>query len=319
MGGTATNTDTVGELVANDIATSDWSHTYRADVLAVVANLPDDFANQPAATVTAPDAANLYRRLAADGWTPHRLRRLHEILAAAFTAAAEEGAFVHNPFRNVRKPAAPKRELVIPTDDEVIALLLAPEHLVERVALRLAALLGPRRGEVVALQWRDIDLERETLVIRRSLSYTKASGITVGNTKTGDTGHRVLELDPVTVAMLGELHDLQLAQCRAKPGEPATPMWVISDGGGQTSWRPDRLTHVFAAARTKAGVTGVRLHDCRHYVATSMLHDGVPPQLVASQLGHSDMSTTIKVYSHYLPGLNREATRRRAARLDKKR
>lgn len=318
MGGHASSTASVGEFVAEHIAVADWSPTYRADVLAVVDQIPERFMNLVGRTVTPRDATDIYRHLAAADWSPHRIRRVHEELSAAFAHAARQGALRDNPFRHVRKPGVPARELVIPTDDEVYAILVAPDHPLERLALRLAATLGGRRGEVVALQWRDVDLERETLVIRRSLSYTPETGVVIGDTKTGETGHRVLSIDSDTAAMLADRHAVQEAQGRDKPGPPVAPRWVISSDAGVEPWRPDRLTHVFAAARKKAGVHGVRLHDLRHYVATTMLHDGEAPIDVANQLGHSDMSTTIKKYAHYLPGRGRESAVKRAARLDRR-
>lgn len=310
---------TVAELVADYIAerTGRWSATYNADVIAVMDRIPDAFGRRLVSTVTPTMISGLYRQLEFDGWTTHRLRRLHEILSAAWTDGMRRGTTSENPCRVVHKPKARRREIMIPTDDEVVALLVAPSHLVERAALRLAATLGGRRGEVVALQWRDVDLARETVVIRRSLSYTKAAGVTTGDTKTGEAGHRVLTLDPVTAGMLAELHAEQVRQGADKPGPAKSPLWVISDDAGWEPWRPDRLTHVFATARKAAGVNGVRLHDLRHYVATSMLQDGEAPIDVANQLGHSDTSTTLKVYAHFLPGRGRESARKRAARLDR--
>lgn len=318
MGGHITSTATIGDLVAADVESSDWSPTYRQAVLAVVDAMPDDLAALPVRSIAPHMMAKWYRRLAAEGWAPHKIRRLHAVLAAAFAAAVTDGTLETNPIRNVPRPSVPARELVIPTDDDVYAILVAHPQPIARLALRLAATLGARRGEVVALQWRDVDLDRETVVVRRSLTWTKADGLTVGATKTGETGHRVLDVDPVTVEMLRDALRTQAAQGADKPGPAVPPLWVVSDDAGLEPWLPDRLSHAFIDARRRAGVHGVRLHDLRHYVATSMLQDGEAPIDVASQLGHSNTSTTLMVYAHYLPGRGRESARKRAARLDRR-
>lgn len=290
-----------------------WSPTYRADVDSILERLPTEFGDRLARDVTPTVVNALYRQLQRDGWTSHRLRRLHEILASAWHEAILLEHATDNPLRRVRKPAAADRELVIPDDDDVTAILAAATHPTERLALRLAATTGARRGEIVALRWNDIHLDTAHVVIRRSLAYTPATAITERDTKTGKAGHRVIAIDAPTRDALTAHHTRQKTQAVAAG---LTARWVMSDDAGVTPWRPDRLTHVFSTARDRAGITGVRLHDLRHYVATSMLQDGVSPHDVAYQLGHSSEATTLRVYAHYMPGRGRESAERRAARLD---
>jgi integrase len=54
-------------------------------------------------------------------------------------------------------------------------------------------------------------------------------------------------------------------------------------------------------------VTGVRLHDLRHFTATQMLASGLTPVQVAGRLGHADPATTLRVYSHWIPATDRQA------------
>jgi integrase len=278
----------------------------------VIERLPETFLNRKASAVTPAIIGGLYRQLAT-AFSPHRLRRLHEILSAAYGRAVKLQLVAANPFANVDKPAAPRRRLHVPTHEQAAAILAAAGDDTGRLALRLAATLGIRRGEVVALQWADVDIDRAAVTIRRSLSYTPATGVIEGDTKTGEEGHRVLALDLPTTAALRR-HKARQAELALASG--VTPKWVISDTAGATPWRPDRLTHLFAKVRTAAGAEGVRLHDLRHYVATTMLEDGESPHDVANQLGHSSTATTLSVYAHFLPGRGRESVERRAARLD---
>lgn len=302
-GGPRRQAATVTDLIAHYCAVKAdrWSTTYGADVDAILDRIPDDFADELATEVTPGTIARLYRHLAGQGWTQHRLRRLHEILSAAWKLAGAEELAGSSPVAPVEKPKAPRRTLTIPTHEQVAKLIAAPVHPCERLALRLAATLGARRGELVALQWSDVDVDAKRVHIHRSLSYTPDAGIVIGNTKTGETGHRFVSVGSGTIDALRAWRTVQTAQPRTAGAEQT---WLLSDNGGVTYWRPDRLTHLFDAARKAAQVTGVRFHDLRHYVATTKLRNGEPPAKVAYQLGHSSISTTLNVYGHLLPDLD---------------
>lgn len=307
--GRATVGDIIAALDAN--RAQRWSPTYRADVRAVIDRIPTSFLDTRATTIRPRDIDTLYVTLERRGWTPHRLRRLHEILATAWGHAIHHETASDNPCAHIPKPGARRRELHIPTHTQIDDLLAAVTG-VEHLALRLAATLGIRRGEIVALQWRDIDLDAAEITIRRSLTYTQQTGVVEGDTKTGVAGHRVLAIDPDTRNQLAEWKTAQAVLPRS---EGVEQRWIFSDDAGIKPWRPDRLTHIFAAARKTAGATGVRLHDLRHYVATSMLQDGEPLVDVAAQLGHTSPATTSSVYTHFLPGRGRESVEKRAARI----
>jgi len=74
-------------------------------------------------------------------------------------------------------------------------------------------------------------------------------------------------------------------------------------------WRPDGVTHRFTRLRAKAGLSVVRLHDLRHFVATRLLAAGVPVTTVAGRLGHARSATTLNVYGHFIAASDRDAAR----------
>ena len=76
---------------------------------------------------------------------------------------------------------------------------------------------------------------------------------------------------------------------------------------GQRPWRPDLVTNRWERLRHKAGLDHVRLHDLRHFMATSMLAAGVPLTVVSGRLGHSRGSTTLNVYAHFVDAGDRAA------------
>jgi integrase len=76
---------------------------------------------------------------------------------------------------------------------------------------------------------------------------------------------------------------------------------------GSSPWHPDSTSRAFRNICKQAGVTGIRLHDLRHYVATRLLAAGVDVRTVAGRLGHRNPSTTLNVYSHFVPETDQEA------------
>jgi integrase len=312
-GGPVNEQPTVGELLDGHLAVkaTEWSPTFLADMRSIHARIPDEFLERRVAKVTPAIVTALYRQLAAAGWTPHRVRRVHELLSPAWRDAILFGWATANPCRDVRRPRIDQPDVSPPDDAQVRALLAAMSGTLE-VAVRLAVATGCRRGEVVAFRWDTVDLDDGELLVHRSLAYTPTSGVVEGPTKTGRRAHRVLALDDTTVEILRRQRAVHVEQALAN-GLPA-PEWVVSSDAGVTPWRPDRLTREYGKVRTRLGLAGIRFHDLRHYVATTMLQDGVPLIDVAFQLGHTSIATTTDRYGHFMPGRGRDAAERRARR-----
>lgn len=289
-----------------------WSSQYLADFDRMIAALPADVLERPAAGVAAADIDALYRRLAADGMSAHRLQRLHGFLSGAFRRAATYGWIRTSPCTRITPAPAALPQLVVPTEQQVAKIVAAAPPGPRRLFLRVAAITGARRGELVGLQWEDLSVDRGELIVRRAQSVDGRGGAYTGPGKTGRRGHRVLTLDPSTIVALAELRmeQRQMAEANALP----TPVWVFSADAGASPWHPEIGTDIFTTARDAAGVSGVRLHDLRHFVATSMLQDGESPIDVANQLGDT-VATVLRTYAHYLPGRGRDAALRRAAAL----
>ncbi len=156
---------------------------------------------------------------------------------------------------------------------------------------RLLAATGMRRGEALALRWRDVDLDAGRLAVRRSVGVVKAKGagerLVEGPTKTGRS--RVVDLDSGTVAALRAY--------RAARGLLALDLvrdsaLMLSSLDG-THRHPERFSRRFAGqvaqARKALGeerLPVIRLHDLRHTHATLLLADGVPVEVVSERLGH---------------------------------
>src|SRR5262249_26556396 len=171
------------------------------------------------------------------------------------------------------------------------------------MAIALGVLCGLRRGEITALRWRSIDLERGQLSVTASTEQTNR-GIREKETKSGKA--RTVALPSLIV---DELHQHRVAQAEAllQAGVGLTDDPRVVAGEDGQPLQPRSLTHAFVKFVRQQGLPRIPLHDLRHSHATHMLASGVHPKIAQERLGHSSVSVTIDLYSHVLPGMQTEA------------
>ena len=250
------------------------------------------------------------------GLAPGTVHRIHGVLHRALAQAQRWEWIWINPATMASPPRVRRVELVPPTPAQVAALLASVQTCDPALhgLLRLAATTGARRGQLLALRWRDLDLTDGVAAFTRAV-VPGPDGPVLTATKT-DRTHQV-ELDHQTLATL------QALRCRADrlaadAGTVVTGESFVftSDLDGRRPWRPDRVTHAFARARQQAGLGHFRLHDLRHFMATQMLAAGIPIALVAQRLNHARISTTLNVYTHAIRAGDRPAAETLAALID---
>lgn len=157
--------------------------------------------------------------------------------------------------------------------------------------VRTALSTGLRQGELLGLQWEDIDLVTATVTVRRQLQR----GVLV-EPKTSKS-RRTLGISPQLVEALRQHRLTQ---------RPLSPFVFASATGGPLD--STNVTHRFQARLHEAGLPRMRFHDLRHGTASLLLAEGVNPRVVMEQLGHSQISLTMNTYAHVLPALQREAS-----------
>ncbi|MGO9197045.1 MAG: tyrosine-type recombinase/integrase [Acidimicrobiales bacterium] len=266
----------------------------------------------PVSRLTTVEIDRFYRQLAIVGgprrkYSPATIRRVHGILRRALSQGVRWGWIRQNPAVEASPPRVPLRELKPPTPGEVAKLFRIAQESDPTLAMFvvLAASTGARRGEVLALRWSDVELEKSSVSIERGLVLAGDQLIEQG-TKTHQS--RRVALDGSTMALLRAHRGRMEELAPLCDGNLAADAFVLSASpNGSVPLRPDSTTRAFRALCEKASVKGVRLHDLRHYVATRLLGAGVDVRTVAGRLGHRNPSTTLNVYAHFLPEADRQA------------
>ena len=292
----------------------------------------------PLAALTSARLTALYRELETSGrrdgkgertglpLSARTVRGVAVMLGAALGAALEDEVplLARNPAVKARPPTAREADAKAPEmhpwDAGQLRRFLdwARDHSHLHAAWYVSAYTGVRRGEMLALRWRDIDLDAGTISVRRSVGIVRVKGckgiLREGPTKTCKP--RVIDIDPATVAVLrawkrerGALA-LQLAR---------NDSVVFGNQEGQFR-QPERVSHLFREQQArcarmlgKDAPPGIRLHDLRHTMATIMLRDRENVKVVSERLGHASVTVTLTTYSHVLPGDQRQAAARFAA------
>jgi integrase len=239
------------------------------------------------------------------------VRRIHSVLHRAFEQGIAWDWIAYNPARRASPPPVRRPCLHLPSAGEVVGLIDAARAVNHSlpVFLRLAAVTGGRRGELCALQWQQVDFQRHTLHIAGQVMQT-ATGPVQRSTKTH--AERRVALDPVTLSELGEL------AASDQRGEPDRYLFS-HDPDGKAPWRPDYVTLAFARLADQLGIAKIRLHDLRHFAATTMLLNGIDVRTAAGRLGHARASTTLDIYAHYAEPADRRASDTLANCLDTRR
>ncbi|HXT59732.1 MAG TPA: site-specific integrase, partial [Pirellulales bacterium] len=153
-------------------------------------------------------------------------------------------------------------------------------------------------GELAALQWSDVDLDNGVIGVNKTLTEVNAK-LEVAEPKTAK-GRRRIDLPAVAVDSLHDHRKRMLAE-----GNLGGHVFCNRQGGPLR--RSDFRAQRFKPLLVKAGLPSVRFHDLRHSHASLLLAQGVHPKIVQERLGHSQISMTLDVYSHLMPGMQRAA------------
>lgn len=205
-----------------------------------------------------------------------------------------------NPCRNVTIPKGEKKEKQIYTLEEIAQIfeLLDGDDVPTkyRVFIKLAVYSGFRRGELLGLEWKDINWESNLISVRRTSNYTAEKGTYTDTTKT-KMSQRTLKFPDYVMELLRELKAEQETEA-----ERVGNKWIDTDRLF-TKWNGEPMGNCtpyswFRKFCDRNNIRFCDLHSLRHFYASALINEGVDAAAVSGALGHSVISTTTSIYCH---------------------
>jgi integrase len=255
------------------------------------------------------------------GLSAKSIKNYVSFISGVFQYAKEKQVINFNPCENVRLPKADTEEKEIYSIEEMKNILALLHQEDEKnfqftVYFTLAVFTGFRRGEMLGLEFSDIDFDKQIITVRRTSNYTKSKGIYTDKPKT-KTSQRTLKLPQQIIDLLKQYQAHQAAHVE-KMGNKWTEQikglndkMVINDrlftndeGKPMFITTPSKFFKRFCK---KHGINFLPIHSIRHFNASAMINAGVDVKAVQHSLGHSLASTTMNIYCHVFQAANAAA------------
>lgn len=267
--------------------------TYR--LLAVKHLTPAPLGTTPLAKLRKTHIDALIVKLREQGLSDSTVRQVYTILRGILADAKLDGLIADNPAVKVPRPRIARKEAKYLSAGQVAAVLKAAEGMRYFPALMLIAATGLRRGEGLALHWKDVDLDAGTIKVTATLGRVRKQ-LLITEPKTARS-RRTIPIPPSVVKLLKAQRASQAAD-RLHAGNQWTDTGLVftTEFGGPVD--PRNLLRTMQTAAKKAGVEGVGVHTLRHSAATAMSEAGVPLKAASDLLGHSSIAITADIYGH---------------------
>ena len=254
------------------------------------------------------------RRDGKGGLSAQTVLHFHRLLHKALAQAVKWQLLARNPADAVDPPKPEKKSMRALDEGETAELLRYVEGSPLYMPVLLAVTTGLRRGEILALRWRDIDMDKALATVTRSLEQTK-EGLRFKRPKT-ERSSRNVALPSFAVEAL-KRYRVEQATHRLKLGPVYEDQDLICARDDGAAIPPNTLSTNFASTIRRSTMSHVRFHDLRHTHATQLLKHGVHPKVVSERLGHSKIGITLDTYSHVMPGMQEDAASKMDAVLRK--
>ncbi len=228
------------------------------------------------------------------------IRHYLNFISDVFGYAVKMGVVSENPCSRVTVPKTVQREKKIyrPQDIERLLALLKDEPMKYRVYFNILVFSGFRRGEMMGLEWKDVDFENRLISVRRTSNYTVERGVYTDTTKTKQS-QRTLKFPNAVFALLKEFKlEQEEEQKRLGNKWHDHDRLFVNDFGEPL--HPNMPYYHLKRFCDKNSLPFYGLHSFRHSFASVLVNEGVDIVSVSGALGHSTVSTTSNIYCHIM-------------------
>ncbi len=232
------------------------------------------------------------------------IKHAYHVLKGAMDKAVLAGIIPRSPCQGIMLPKGGKKAAVVYTEPQIKELIYWAKGTEMELVIDMELCLGLRRGELLGLQWSDIDWEHDKVRIVHNRVIVNGKSVM----KEPKTANSVRTLDvPVQLMQKLKQHRMRCMERQLAMGSEYTVTdFIIVHPDGKPIY-PEYLTQMLTKLQNRAGLPHCRFHDLRHLCASIMLLQGVNVKVAQERLGHKDISTTLNIYSHVLPSSAKEA------------
>jgi integrase len=255
------------------------------------------FMNKEARNITPKEVENLIFSLKATGLSHLTINKTIQLLRTIYNYAIDSEILSKNPVLKKYRLPEEKKDFEVLDEEQIQQFLDCAKQKNIKTYAMMATFLktGIRRGELLALEWSDIDFKNQIIKVNKQIYRNK-------KVPTKNNKHRTLDMPTNLIKILQEYKKEQQVLSKI--------VFCDLEGGYMN---PAVLERHYFRATLKAfnnespQEVKIRLHDLRHTYATYLLSKGVPIKYVQEKLGHSSAKMTLDVYAKYLPSVKFEA------------
>lgn len=237
------------------------------------------------------------------------VKRIYATVSASLNAAEKKELITKNVANKIEKPTVERKERLV-WDIETVRNFFQATKDESRywIAAYLAVMTGMRQGEILAIRWSDVDLEKGIIQVRRNL----IKNLTIFSGLKTEKSRRTITISKQVIAILEEQKEKSAIEKQNSKVNYEDYDLVVSSSRG-TPATATKVIHAWKTMQAKfkpATAPTITFHDLRHTHASILLKQGDHPKVVSERLGHSTIAITMDTYSHLLPNMQEEASSR---------
>ncbi len=237
------------------------------------------------------------------GLSKQTVRTLHRIIHGALTQAVKWQLLARNVADCVEPPKPQKYEAKFLNDEQTNLLIEKAKKSDIYIPVIIAIFTGMRRGEVLGLNWQNVDFEKGYIRVVQELSCTK-QGLMILPPKTKKS-IRNIAIPDMLVRILKK-HKAKQNENRLLLGREYQNIDMVCTYPSGKLFYPKRFSAKFHELLRKNNLPVVRFHDLRHSHASLLVKLGIQPKLISERLGHSNIGITMDLYSHLYEEADKE-------------
>lgn len=238
-------------------------------------------------------------------------QEVHKVLVNIFDSATSWNIIRNNPMTGVKAPTQKKKAengLNVFDENEIRHLLETLQNELEHweVFVTLALAAGMRRSELIGLEWKHVDLDNSLIDIQQIISKSR-EGIELKGPKYNSKRVIAIPTSVVEILKRYKLNSKKESKKILHMWNEKEHNWVFCNIHGK-HFHPDTPTKWWKRFLERKKIRHICLHDLRHTSATLLIAKNVHAKVISERLGHKDISTTMNIYGHTLPSVDRKAS-----------